>query len=117
MLGILWTGTIPDRALIEVIMTVFLSEARMFAALSATNEAILRADAPEELFKRVCDAAVFGGGFKSAGALLAQGDEWLAKCVHLYREAGIPVYADHHREVLREGWPLPDTILQDFEGR
>jgi diguanylate cyclase (GGDEF)-like protein len=58
-------------------MTVFLSEARMFAALSATNEAILRADAPEELFKQVCDAAVFGGGFKSAGALLAQGDEWL----------------------------------------
>ena len=72
------TGTTPsDRALIEVIVTVFLSEARMFAALSATNEAILRADAPEELFKRVCDAAVFGGGFKSAGALLAQGDEWL----------------------------------------
>jgi GAF domain-containing protein len=63
--------------LIEVIMTAFLSEARMFAALSATNEAILRADAPEELFKQVCDAAVFGGGFKSAGALLAQGDEWL----------------------------------------
>lgn len=58
-------------------MTVFLSEARIFAALSATNEAILRADAPEELFKRVCDAALFGGGFKSAGALLAQGDEWL----------------------------------------
>ena len=49
----------------------------MFAALSATNEAILRANGPEELFQGVCDAAVFGGGFKSAGALLAEGDEWL----------------------------------------
>ena len=67
----------PDLRLIEVIVTVFLTEARMFAALSATNEAILRANGPEELFQRVCDAAVFGGGFKSAGALLAEDDEWL----------------------------------------
>ena len=58
-------------------MTAFLTEARMFAALSATNEAILRANGPDQLFQRVCDAAVFGGGFRSAGALLAEGDEWL----------------------------------------
>ena len=58
-------------------MTVLLTEARMFAALSATNEAILRAKGHEELFQRVCDAAVFGGGFKSAGALLADDGEWL----------------------------------------
>jgi diguanylate cyclase (GGDEF)-like protein len=63
--------------LIEVIVTVFLTQARMFAALNATNEAILRASGPEELFQRVCDAAVYGGGFKSAGALLADSDEWL----------------------------------------
>jgi diguanylate cyclase (GGDEF)-like protein len=49
----------------------------MFAALSATNEAILKTDAPEELFQRVCDAAVHGGGFKAAGALLPQSDGWL----------------------------------------
>ena len=42
----------------------------MFAALSATNEAILRTDAESELFQRVCDAAVKEGGFSSAGALL-----------------------------------------------
>src|SRR5437660_3009824 len=36
---------------------------RMFAALSATNEAMLRAKDPEELFQRVCDAAVHGGRF------------------------------------------------------
>lgn len=58
-------------------MPVFLTEARMFAALSATNEAILRANRPEELFQQVCDAAVFAGGFKSAGALLVDNDEWL----------------------------------------
>src|SRR5688500_3894657 len=31
---------------------------RMFAALSATNEAILRVETPNELYQRVCDAAV-----------------------------------------------------------
>ena len=35
----------------------------MFAALSATNEAILRTKAPEELYQRVCDAAVNSGKF------------------------------------------------------
>ncbi len=34
---------------------------RMFAALSATNEAILRATSPEDLYRRVCGAAVDGG--------------------------------------------------------
>jgi diguanylate cyclase (GGDEF)-like protein len=58
-------------------VTVRLTEGRMFAALSATNEAILKTDAPEELFQRVCDAAVHGGGFKAAGTLLPQSDGWL----------------------------------------
>jgi hypothetical protein len=55
-------------------VTIRLTEGRMFAALSATNEAILKTDAPEELFQRVCDAAVHGGGFKAAGRLLPQSD-------------------------------------------
>ena len=45
--------------------------ARMFAALSATNEAILRATSEDELFQRVCDAAVFGGKLLGTGVLLA----------------------------------------------
>ena len=45
--------------------------ARMFGALSATNEAILRAESEDELFQRVCDAAVFGGKFLGTGVLLA----------------------------------------------
>jgi diguanylate cyclase (GGDEF)-like protein len=52
-------------------------QTRMFAALSATNEAILRTGVQEELFQRVCDAAVHGGGFKSACALLIENDSWL----------------------------------------
>jgi GAF domain-containing protein len=58
-------------------VTVRLTEGRMFAALSATNEAILKTDAPEELFQRVCDAVVHGGGFQAAGTLLPQSDGWL----------------------------------------
>jgi len=51
-----------------------LTEARMFAALNATNEAILRSESPDELYQRVCDAAVTGGGFRSAGVLLPDQD-------------------------------------------
>src|SRR5579871_3277483 len=71
-------------------MTGRLTEGRMFAALSATNEAILRTDAPEELFQRVCDAAVHGGGFKAAAALLPQSDGWL-------RFAAVTGYFDKSR--------------------
>ncbi len=40
--------------------------ARMFAALSDTNEAIMRVSSPEELYQRVCEAAVHGGRLKAA---------------------------------------------------
>src|SRR6478752_2355352 len=48
--------------------------ARMFAALSATNEAILRTRSREELFQRVCDAAVHGGKFVTARVLVVGAD-------------------------------------------
>ena len=38
---------------------------RMFAALSATNEAIMRAKSRSELFDMVCEAAANGGRFTS----------------------------------------------------
>ena len=38
--------------------------------LSATNEAILRARLPEELYQQVCDAAVFGGELISTSVLV-----------------------------------------------
>ncbi|AMA55858.1 bifunctional diguanylate cyclase/phosphodiesterase [Bradyrhizobium sp. CCGE-LA001] len=46
--------------------------ARMYAALSATNEAIIRATSRAELFDLVCEASVQGGKFGSATIALAE---------------------------------------------
>jgi diguanylate cyclase (GGDEF)-like protein len=52
--------------------------AKMFAALSATNEAILRAKTAEELYQLVCNAAVHVGDSLAATVLLAEpGSPWL----------------------------------------
>ncbi len=52
--------------------------AKMFAALSATNEAILRAKSADELYRLVCDAAVHVGNSLAATVLLAEPDSpWL----------------------------------------
>jgi diguanylate cyclase (GGDEF)-like protein len=51
---------------------------RMFGALSAANEAILRARTPQDLYQRVCDAAVHGGKSMASVVLLAEpGSIWL----------------------------------------
>ncbi len=51
---------------------------RMFGAISATNEAILRAKTEQELYQRVCDAAVYNGKSAATVVLLAQPDSiWL----------------------------------------
>lgn len=51
---------------------------RMFAALSATNEAIMRAGSRDELYQMVCEAAVTGGRFTSATiGLVKPGSEYL----------------------------------------
>ena len=47
---------------------------RMFAALSATNEAIMRAKSRSELFELVCAAAAKGGKFTSISIALARPD-------------------------------------------
>jgi diguanylate cyclase (GGDEF)-like protein len=44
--------------------------ARMFAALSATNEAILYAKSPDQLFQQVCDAALASGDFLATAIFL-----------------------------------------------
>src|ERR1700722_14083036 len=46
--------------------------ARTFAALSATNEAILYAKSPEELYRQVCEAAFSSGDFLSTAVFLLQ---------------------------------------------
>jgi diguanylate cyclase (GGDEF)-like protein len=51
---------------------------RMFGAISATNEAILRAKSEEDLYQWVCDAAVHSGKSAATVVLLAQPDSiWL----------------------------------------
>ncbi|MFN5713587.1 MAG: GAF domain-containing protein, partial [Bradyrhizobium sp.] len=51
---------------------------RMFAALSATNEAIMRARSRLEMFELVCAAAAHGGGFNSTSILIAKpGDDFM----------------------------------------
>lgn len=51
---------------------------RMFGALSATNEAILRAKTEQELYQLVCDASVHGGKSLATFVLLSEQDShWL----------------------------------------
>ena len=51
---------------------------RIYAALSASNEAIIRAKSSEELFQWVCDAAVHGSKFSNATVMLKDpGSEWM----------------------------------------
>ena len=54
---------------------------RMFAALSATNEAIMRAKSREELFDLVCEAAANGGRFTSTTIALADSGSDLLRIV------------------------------------
>src|ERR1700694_4368926 len=52
--------------------------ARTFAALSATNEAILYAKTPEALYRQVCEAAFSSGDFLATAIfLLEPGTNWL----------------------------------------
>jgi PAS domain S-box-containing protein len=55
--------------------------ARMFAALSDTNEAIMRVSSPEDLYQRVCEAAVHGGRLKAASICVPRETSGDAKVV------------------------------------
>lgn len=43
---------------------------KIYAALSATNEAIIHSSSPEELFQAVCDAAIESGGMTTAAMMM-----------------------------------------------
>jgi two-component system, sensor histidine kinase and response regulator len=68
--------------------------ARMFAALSDTNEAIMRAASPEELYQRVCEAAVHGGKLLAASLCVPRENSMDAQIVAV---AGAG--AEHLRDV------------------
>jgi diguanylate cyclase (GGDEF)-like protein len=75
---------------------------RMYAALSATNEAIMRAKSRDELFELVCEAAVLAGAFTSTTILLADpGEDFLRIAASKgrnngrMRSTGFSVSAEH----------------------
>ena len=53
--------------------------------------------------------AVIDFGLMEAG--YEEGEQWLGRSVAAFRKAGIPVFTDRYKDVLRDDWPLPDTIL------
>ncbi len=59
---------------------------RMFAALSATNEAIMRSSEPTDLYRDVCDAAVNGGKLLAASVCLPSAS---ASDAHIAAAAGL----------------------------
>jgi uncharacterized protein (TIGR03790 family) len=81
-----------------------------------------RLDGPDDAtVRRMIDDAIHAeqdGLFGRAVVDLAQksgvyqeGEDWLKQSAEICLRKGIPVYADIAESVLREGWPLPDTIL------
>src|SRR6266568_4031815 len=66
-------GQIPPREPMNVQTNI----ARTLAALSATNEAILYAKSPEQLYQQVCEAAIFSDVLATAVFLLVPGTETL----------------------------------------
>jgi diguanylate cyclase (GGDEF)-like protein len=75
---------------------------RMLAALSATNEAIVRATSRTELFELVCEAAAKGGRFNSASIMLARSDSDYTDLVAVagptagnMRRVKVSINADH----------------------
>jgi two-component system, sensor histidine kinase and response regulator len=55
--------------------------ASTFAAVSDTNEAIMRAATPEELYQRVCEAAVHGGKLRGASVCVPDEQSTVAQIV------------------------------------
>jgi diguanylate cyclase (GGDEF)-like protein/PAS domain S-box-containing protein len=90
---------------------------RMYAALSATNEAILHAKSPEELYRQVCDAAVNGGKFVTTAVLVPDANQTDMKVLavagrgqHLLHDARISV-----AENTPEGQGLVGTAFRTHE--
>jgi hypothetical protein len=74
---------------------------KMFAALSATNEAILRIKSREKLFQQVCEAAMQSGSFLAAVIAMREPGTDTLKVV-----AG----AGNDTAVTRRWQPLPSAM-------
>jgi diguanylate cyclase (GGDEF)-like protein len=98
--------------------------ARTFAALSATNEAILYANSPDELYQKVCEAAFSSGDFLAVALFLVQPDGRLLRCaagfgediarlrsINILVEAGTPEGSGVCGQAFREQRPC---VSNDF---
>lgn len=54
--------------------------------------------------RAVLDFSLMDGGYED-------GEKWLGRCAAIYRDQGIPVFAERTKAILPAAWPLPDTIL------
>ncbi len=81
-----------------------------------------RLDGPDEpTVKRMIDDAIYAEqtgllgraviDFAQKTGAYQEGEDWLKNSAESYRRAGIPVFTDRSADVLRDGWPLPDTIF------
>nr|WP_249158630.1 GAF domain-containing protein [Bradyrhizobium jicamae] len=88
---------------------------RMFAALSATNEAIMRAKSRAEMFELVCAAAATGGGFNSTSILMVKpGDDFFEMvAVAGPTEANARRLRVSHNEALAEGRGVSGRAFRD----
>jgi diguanylate cyclase (GGDEF)-like protein len=87
---------------------------RMFAALSATNEAIVRAKTRDDLFRLVCDAAVNGAKFNSATVALTEANSDL---LHVVASTGVDAHEMRNRkfavtEAMPEGRGITGTAYR-----
>lgn len=64
----------------------------------------LRAEREGLWGRAVVDFGLMGAGYE-------EGEQWLGRSVAAFRQHGIPMFTDRYREILRDAWPLPDTIL------
>ncbi len=88
--------------------------ARMYAALSATNEAILRARSRSELFDLVCEATVKGAKFGSTTIALADHKTELLRVVACYgpNEAEVRGFKFATTDKVPEGRGLTGTAFR-----
>jgi diguanylate cyclase (GGDEF)-like protein/PAS domain S-box-containing protein len=83
-----YRGTSRDITERKVAEQQIVRSGRMFAALSATNEAIMRAASPEDLYRRVCEAAVDGGKFLTTAVVEPEPGGACARVVAVSGPAG-----------------------------
>jgi PAS domain S-box-containing protein len=89
--------------------------ARMFAALSDTNEAIMRVTTPEDLYQRVCEAAVHGGRLLAASLCVPRENSTDAQIIAV-AGAGADKLRDVHLSIdasIPEGRSLVGTAFRN----